>query len=395
MFRDFLLLLRSRGLNVSLGEWMTLLEGISANLHHSSFHGFYFLARCVLVKSEADFDKFDRCFLEYFKDVPFEQEISTELMDWLDKPESLGDRFDPLQGEINEKLSEEDINRMLEERLKEQKERHDGGKYWVGTGGMSIFGNSGFSPNGIRVGGEGQSGSAFRVAGERKFKDFRSDVALDVRQFQVALRHLRQYSGILDQPATEFDVDNTIAKTCQKGGTLSIEYKRPRENTIKLLLLMDSGGSMEYYSTLCATLFQAVSKTAHFKDIKTYYFHNTPYDRLYETPPMGYRTGVDTAWILSNLSSDYKVIFVGDAQMSPYELTQKQWAPAGGARRSGLDWLTQFQRTYPHVVWLNPSKRPFFGGNRAYTYDVIANMFPMFPLTVEGLEDSMKKLLSR
>ncbi len=398
MFRDFLALLRSRGLKVSLGEWMSLLEGLSQNLHHSSFHGFYFLARSVLIKSEADFDKFDRCFLEFFKDVPFEQEVSNELMEWLDRPESLGDRFDPLQAEINLGLSEEEINQMLKERMQEQTERHDGGAHWVGTGGMSVFGNSGFSPNGIRVGGVGKNRSAFRVAGERKFRDFRGDNALETRQFEVALRHLRQFSGILDLPATEFDVEKTIDHTCKNAGTLKIQYKRPRENTVKLLLLIDSGGSMDYYSYLCSTLFQAVEKTGHFKDLQVYYFHNAPYARLYHNPSLGYGTAVATPWVLANNPSDYKVIFVGDAQMSPYELTSKQYyslETGEEGRSSGLDWLRAFDEKYQNVVWLNPSERPNWGRNWTYTYDIIDELFPMFPLTVDGLEESMKKLLAR
>lgn len=389
MFRDFLLLLRKRGLKVSLGEWMTLLEGLEKGLHHSSFHGFYFLSRAVLVKSEADFDLFDRCFLEYFQDVPFEEEISQDLMDWLDKPESLGNRFDKMQAEINANLSEDEINQMLEERLKEQKERHDGGKYWIGTGGMSVFGNSGFSPNGIRVGGESQHKSAFRVAGERKYQDFRGDVTLDSRQFQVALRQLRQFSGILDLPETEFDVDKTVKSTCDSGGRLSIQYKRPRQNTVKLLLCIDCGGSMDYYSHLCTMLFQAVSKTSHFKDIQTFYFHNVPYGELYRTPTLEYDSRVGTGWVLENLSPDYKVLFVGDAQMAPYELTGRQY----GETESGLAWLQAFQARYPHIVWLNPSGRAGWGRN--YTYDVIEGLFPMFPLTVDGLEASMKTLLVR
>ncbi len=398
MFRDFLLLLRARGLKVSLGEWMSLLEGLSANLHHCSFHGFYFMARCVLVKSEADFDKFDRCFLEYFQEVNFEEEVSQELMDWLNKPESLGDRFSQEQAHINMGLSDEEINKMLQERMEEQKERHDGGNYWVGTGGMSVFGNNGFSPNGIRVGGEGKNRSAFRVAGERKFRDFRGDATLEMRQFQTALRHLRQFSGILDQPPTEFDVERTIDETCKNAGTLKIQYKRPRENTVKLLLLMDSGGSMDYYSRLCTTLFQAVATAAHFKDIKVYYFHNAPYGRLYQSPTLGYGENQNTQWVLQNLSNEYKVIFVGDAQMSPYELTSKQYfrSEAGEEfRNSGLDWLKEFRSKYPHIVWLNPSSRPNWGRNWTYTYDIIEELFPMFPLTVDGLEESMKKLLSR
>ena len=195
MFEDLLYLLRRNGLKVSLTEWMALMEGLHKNLHDASFTGFYHLCRCLLVKSEADFDAFDRTFLEYFKDVPFQQEVSKELLEWLNKPEVLSDyaNWDEIQALKNLGLTEEEIERMLKERMAEQNEEHNGGSYWVGTHGMSVFGNSGLSPKGIRVGGQSMYRRAFRVAGERKFRDFRRDNTLDTRQFQVALRHLRQY----------------------------------------------------------------------------------------------------------------------------------------------------------------------------------------------------------
>ena len=390
-------LLRRRGLKVSLTEWMSLMEGLHKNLHGASFMGFYALCRALLVKSEADFDRFDRAFLEYFKDVPFEQEVSQELLDWLDKPETLAN-YDPIQAAINAGLSEEEIEEMLRQRLREQTEEHNGGRYWVGTHGMSVFGNSGLSPTGIRVGGKSMYKRAFRVAGERRFRDFRGDNTLDTRQFQVALRHLRQYSGLVDRPPTEFDVDGTIRDTADSGGMLKVRYKRPRQNTVKVALLIDSGGSMDYYSRLCSALFQAVSKSRHFQDLRVYYFHNCPYARLYTEPTMDPFQRLETQWVLSNLSPEYKIIFVGDAQMAPYELT-------GGRRyngpgddplyRSGLGWLELIQTRFPRCIWLNPSPRPDWGPYWTQTYDVIAGMFPMFPLTVDGLEEGMKKLLSR
>ena len=202
MFEDFLYLLRKNGLKVSLTEWMALVEAMDKGLHSSSFTGFYHLCRCLLVKSEADFDTFDRCFLEYFKDVPFQQEVSQELLDWLNRPEVLSDyaNWDEEQALKNLGFSEEEIERMLKERMEEQTEEHNGGRYWVGTHGMSTFGNSGLSPKGIRVGGQSMYRRAFRVAGERKFRDFRRDNTLDTRQFQVALRKLRQFSGLVDLP---------------------------------------------------------------------------------------------------------------------------------------------------------------------------------------------------
>lgn len=398
MFEEFLYTLRRGGLKVSLTEWMALMEALEKGLHGSSFTGFYHLCRALLVKSEADFDRFDRCFLQYFKDVPFEQEVSQELLDWLDRPDVLRDyaNWDEEQARLNELLSEEEIEQMLKERMEEQKEEHNGGKYWVGTHGMSTFGNSGLSPKGIRVGGQGMHRRAFRVAGERRFRDFRGDNTLDTRQFQVALRKLRQFSGLVDLPPTEFDVDNTIKDTADNGGVLKVRYMRPRENTVKVLLLMDSGGSMDYYSQLCSALFQAVSKSGHFKDLKVYYFHNCVYSRLYQDPMLMSRNSVQTDWVLSNIPSDYKLILVGDAQMAPHELLGGYY---GGSRedgpKCGMDWLRLLKGRFGHTVWLNPSERPGWGQYWCQTYDAISQEFPMFPLTVDGLEEAMKKLLVR
>ena len=173
MFGDFLYLLRRSGLKISLTEWMALMEALDKGLEGASLTGFYYLCRALLVKTEADFDRFDRAFLEYFKDVPFEQEVSQELLDWLDRPDALMGRYDEQQAELNELLSNTEIEEMFRERMNEQREQHNCGNYWVGTHGMSVFGNSGMSPNGIRVVGEGQGKRAFRVAGERRFRDFR------------------------------------------------------------------------------------------------------------------------------------------------------------------------------------------------------------------------------
>ena len=404
MFEDFLTALRRGGLKVSLTEWMSLMEAMHKGLHGASFTGFYHLCRCLLVKSEADFDTFDRVFLDYFRDVPFQQEVSQELLDWLDRPDVLGDyaTWDEAQALRNLGFSEEEIERMLKERMEEQTEEHNGGAYWVGTHGMSMFGNSGNSLNGIRVGGHSMHHRAFRVAGERRYRDFRGDNTLDTRQFQVALRHLRQYSGLVDLPPTEFDVDGTIRATADNGGVLTVKYKRPRENTVKVLLLMDSGGSMDYYATLCSALFQAVTKSGHFKDLKVCYFHNCPYRRLYQDPNLLSAHSNPTQWVLDNYGSDYKVIFVGDAQMAPYELHGGYYYGYGhfdededGSPKCGMDWLLRFRQKYQNVIWLNPSRAPRWSEYWGQTYHEIERIFPMFPLTVDGLEDGMKKLLSR
>ena len=395
MFEDFLYLLRRNGLKVSLTEWMALMEALHKGLHGASFTGFYHLCRCLLVKSEADFDAFDRTFLEYFKDVPFQQEVSQELLDWLDKPNAPMGEYDEQQAELNETLSTLEIEQLFAARKHEQREQHNCGNYWVGTHGMSIFGNMGMSPVGLRVGGESRYRRAFRVAGERRFRDFRQDNTLDTRQLQVALRRLRQFSGLVDLPPTEFDVDNTIQDTANNAGVLKVRYKKPRQNTVKVLLLMDSGGSMDHYAQLCSALFQAVTKAGHFKDLKIYYFHNCPYTRVYNDPTLNPGNAVAISWLLSNISAEYKLIVVGDAQMSPHEIFDPFPIAREGEPTSGLDCLRRLRDRFRHAIWLNPDGPPQWDGEWAESYNKIDAMFPMFPLTVEGLEDGMKKLLAR
>ena len=396
MFEDFLYLLRASGLNVSLTEWMSLMEALDKGLHGSSFTGFYYLCRCLLVKSEADFDRFDRVFLEYFRDVPFQQEVSQELMDWLNRPDVLNDyaNWDEEQALKNMGLSEEEIERMLKERMQEQNEEHNGGSYWVGTHGMSTFGNSGLSPKGIRVGGQSMYHRAFRVAGERKFRDFRKDNKLDTRQFQMAFRTLRQLSAQERSPEKELDVDATIHDTCESAGRLEIRYKNPRKNTVKVLLLMDSGGSMDYYSGLCSQLFQAATKSNHFKELHTYYFHNCIYGDVYNGPRLWQDGQTPTEWLLQNFDASYKVILVGDAAMNPYELREKQydWRTQRYGP-SGLDWLELFKKHFPYLIWLNPEPLPAFQDFWTLTHLQLAKLFPMFDLSAEGLEQGMKRLM--
>ena len=396
MFISFFYLLRSRGLDVTPDEWMTLLEGLSRGLHQSSLTGFYQLCRAVLVKSEADFDRFDQVFLEFFKDVPYEGELPQELMDWLNRPvDNLGRTLEELKrfelsGETPEKLFQ-----MLEERLKEQKSEHNGGNYWIGTQGRSPFGNSGWHPDGLRIGGQSQYRTAMMVAGERRFRDFRKDNTLDTRQFQTAFRLLRQYSSQVNNEEV-LDVDGTVHETCENGGLLKIQMTHPRKNTIKVLLLMDSGGSMEFYAGLCSRLFQAAERSNHFKELHTYYFHNCFFGQLFTDPTLHRDKAVDTEWVLHNFDSGYKVIVVGDAAMNPYELRERQysWATKTSSP-SGLEWLERLKKQYPYLVWLNPEPLPKEPGYWNQTHIQLAKVFPMFDLSTEGLEKAMKRLMSR
>ena len=396
MFEDFLYLLRKNGLKVSLTEWMALMEGLEKNLHHASFTGFYYLCRSLLVKSEADFDRFDRCFLEYFKDVPFQQEVSQELMDWLNRPDVLNDyaNWDEEQALKNMGLSEEEIERMLKERMQEQTEEHNGGNYWIGTQGSSVFGNSGWRPNSLRVGGESRRRAALAVAGERRFRDFRKDATLDTRQFQMAFRLLRQFSAQISDAEKVLDVEGTIRDTCDQAGLLKIRYRNPRRNAVKVLLQIDSGGSMDYYSDLCSTLFQAATKSNTFQELHTYYFHNCIYESVYRHPRMRQEDRVETEWLLKNFDGVYKVIVVGDAAMNPGELLSQQY---DWKRRvpmpSGLEWLQRIRAHFPYLIWLNPEPLPAYAGFWGQTHVHLAKLFPMYPLSVEGLESGMHRLM--
>ena len=399
MFVAFFYLLRQRGLDVSPNEWMTLLEGMEKGLHNASLTGFYHLCRAIVVKSEVEFDRFDQVFLEFFKDIPFKGEMPEEFMEWLNHPkEDLKRTLEELQNKSGPMMDEtmEDLLKRLEEKLQEQDEEHDGGRKWVGTQGFTPWGNSGWHPDGIRIGGEGRYRTAMDVAGERKFRDFRKDNKLDPRQFQMAFRMLRQLSVQNDSNEQELEVDTTIHDTSENAGSLKISYKHPRKNTVKVLLLMDSGGSMDYYSKLCSMLFQAATKSNHFKELHTYYFHNCIFQNLYNTPELLQRDSVPTEWVLQNYDSSYKVIIVGDAAMNPYELRERHynWG-LGTYGNSGLEWLELFKKQYPYLIWLNPEPTPLESNYWNQTHYQLAKIFDMHQLTAAGLEAGMKRLMVR
>lgn len=384
-------------MDVSLNEWITLLEGMEKGLHHSSLTGFYQLCRAILVKSEAEYDRFDQVFLEFFRDVPFQGELPEELLNWLEHPsEDLRRTVEELRAAGFPEESLEELLKRLEERLREQTEEHNGGNYWVGTQGRTPWGNSGWHPNGIRIGGQSRHRTAMTVAGERKYRDFRKDNTLDTRQFQMAFRLLRQLSAQADGTEKVLDVDGTIHDTCENAGTLQVRYKNPRKNSVKVLLLMDSGGSMEYYAGLCSMLFQAATRSNHFKELHTYYFHNCVYEDLYEGPMLWLDGKVSTEWVLRNYDSSYKVIIVGDAAMNPYELREPlfNWSTRT-CGPSGMEWLDRFRKQYPHLIWLNPEPMPSRPDYWNQTHYQLGQLFEMYDLSAEGLEQGMKRLMVR
>lgn len=399
MFAAFFYLLRARGLAVSLNEWLTLLQGMEQGLHGSTLTGFYFLCRAIVVKSEAEYDRFDQAFAEFFKDVPHKGELPEEVLEWLNHPlEDLKRSLEELKQRqaIFEDKSLEELLELLERRLKQQDEQHNGGSYWIGTQGRSPLGNSGWNPGGLRIGGKSQYRTAMLVAEDRKFRDFRKDNTLDIRQFQMAFRLLRQFSAQMMDAQRELDVEGTVRDTGDNAGMLRVRYRPPRRNTVKVLLLMDSGGSMEYYAGLCSMLFQAATRSNHFKELHTYYFHNCIFSNLYTDPTLSWDSMVPTEWVLNNFGSEYKVIIVGDAAMHPSELRTPHydWV-AGSLSPSGLEWMDRLKHQYPYLIWLNPEPLPRASDFWGQTHLELAQMVPMFDLSMEGLEHGMKRLMVR
>lgn len=397
MFTGFYYTCKAKGLDISLSEWLTLMEALDKGLAGSSLTQFYYLARMILVKSETDFDKFDLAFEEHFKGIRSENELSKQMLRWLDKPEMnelLHEEETRWLNQVEEiHVDKDDVEQKFKERLRDQDSEHNGGSFWIGTMGKTSFGNTGGNIGGVRVGGQTGYQSAFAVIGARKYRDFRDDRVLDNRQYQLAFRRLRQFSTKLDVPKTELDIDQTIDKTCNQGGYLQIVMEKPRKNAVKLLLLFDSGGTMIPYSSLMNDLFQAVNKSNHFKDVKCYYFHNCIYAKLYKTPECENGDWVDTDWIFRNLDRDYKVMIVGDAAMAPEELYSESGnyrGPNGGL--SGEQWLKLMKRHYKKIVWLNPKMAPGRAPWRE-AETAIKEMFPMYKLTVQGLNEAMIKLM--
>jgi hypothetical protein len=403
MFNEFFYLLKSHDLNISMKEWLTLMEAMRLGLHNSTLTGFYRLCLAVLCKSESDYDKFQQAFLEFFHDADLYDEegvlrrdIPEEMMEYVNNPKGLivmhYDESDVTEEDLSR--SKEEIEEMLQDRIKNQKSQHDGGNYYVGTAGISPFGNMGFNPNGIRVGGTGTNQTALRVAGEREFRDFREDNVLDIRQFQMAFRRLRSYSN-QNGAEQEFDVDKTIEDTCKKAGILQIRYKKPRKNAIRVLLLMDSGGSMAPHSQLCSRLFQAASKANRFKDLKVYYFHNCISEFLHTDPTLKPDTRVFTSDVLRQCDGDWRVIIVGDATMEMDDLNYRPPRTEKNKGFNGREWLKYILGRYDHAVWLNPYLRneDFLFGAWGEAYRVISGLFPMYHLSVAGLEQAMKKLM--
>ncbi|MDY6911968.1 MAG: VWA domain-containing protein [Chloroflexota bacterium] len=389
MFVDFFYTLRRKGVPTTVTEWMTLMQALDGG-YISNLEEFYYLARAITVKSETHFDQYDLAFQQYFKGIETPDAIRDEILDWLSDPDNLEEVASMLSKEEMAMLDDMDLDELmkeLEKRMQEQNEQHDGGGYWIGKGGTSPFGHSGRHPAGIRIGGQSRGRGAVQIAEKRSFKNYRSDLILDVRQIKVALRGLRQLGRI--GPEEELDIDATISATARNAGDIDLKWRRSRINATKLLLLMDTGGSMIPYARMCSRLFTAAHSVSHFKDFKYYYFHNCIYDDVYGD--MEREANVPTESLLQNLESDYKVVMVGDARMAPSELTHKHGAINYYERNEipGILRLQQVAEHFSHCVWLNPEEQHFWNHP---TVDMVGKVFSMFPLTLEGLGDAIKHL---
>jgi len=392
MFLDLFYGLRDEGVPVGIQEWQAFMRALELNLHGSSLLRFYHLGKACLVKSETFFDAYDRVFARVFHGVEgaVDEATTERILDWLKDPKNFPELTPEQLAEL-ERLSQDELMQRFLETLAEQDERHDGGNKWVGTGGRSPFGHGGVHPTGIRVGGPGKSRSAMKVAEERRFEDYRTDESLDIRQMKVALRRLRQLTRI--GPQTELDLDDTIDETCKNAGEIELVFRAPRKNDVRLLLLMDVGGTMDPHYEPMSRLLTALFEERGLRDFESYYFHNCIYDEVYTTGRMLKSDAVPTADLLRRLPSRWKVAIVGDAAMHPAELMDPHGNidPRRTAQTPGITWLQRIADHFDRSVWINPEAETEW--SYVQTTRVIRRLFPMFHLSVDGLTEAVQALV--
>jgi hypothetical protein len=402
VFEGLFTQLRVEGVPVAMDEWLGLQTALGRGLHDNSLAGFYLMARALLVKDERHYDAYDIAFGRYFSGLePIREDLADEVWDWLRQgartlnltPEQRA-RLDAML----EQLDIEEIRRRFEERLAAQDGAHHGGSEHIGTGGTSPFGHSGYHPGGIRLGGQGRWRSAAQVAGERRWREYRADTEIGVRQFGVALRKLRQLSTRVDGPATELDIDGTIRDTADHAGQLRLAWRRPRRNAVRVVLLLDIGGSMDEHIQVLDQLFSAVHQASHFRDLQVRFFHNCVYDRVYLDAGVEPARSEPTMSLLARCPSDYKLVVVGDACMGPGELTLPNGAIDWWENNEepGYVWLTRLRQHFTHTAWLNPVPEAWWEMiHGAYTLQGIRRIFPMYELSLEGLEQAVAGLMVR
>ena len=388
MLVDFFLHLKARQLPVSTKELLALLEALQARLVGASLDDFYLLARAILIKDEAFYDRFDRAFGEYFKGVEALPGLEAMIPEeWLElaarRHLSEEDRL-KLQ-----KLGYEKLFEQFRQRLAEQKERHAGGSKWIGTAGTSPYGHGGYHPEGIRIGGESAGNrTAIKVWEQREFRNLDDSVDLGVRNIKVALRRLRRFAR--QGAATELDLDGTIAGTARNAGWLDLQMRPERHNAVKVLLFLDIGGSMDDHIAACEELFSAAR--SEFKHLEHFYFHNCVYEGVWKDNRRRHGERTPTWEVIHTYGADYKLIFVGDATMSPYEIARPGGSVEHWNEEAGATWLERMLNTWSRAVWLNPLPEEHW--TYAPSLQMIRQLFRnrMYPLSPDGLERAMRTL---
>ncbi|MGD9967282.1 MAG: VWA domain-containing protein [Hyphomonadaceae bacterium] len=389
MFQRFFTELRAARVPVTLKEYLVLVEALDKEAIDLSVEDFYYLSRAALVKDERHLDKFDRVFGHVFNGLENTADtVKAEIpAEWL---KALTEKFltDEEKAQIEALGGWDKLMETLKQRLEEQKKRHEGGNKWIGTGGTSPFGNSGYNPEGIRIGGEGGQRRAVKVWDKREYKNLDDSVELGVRNIKVALRRLRKFArtGAPD----ELDLDGTIAKSA-KEGYLDIVLRPERRNAVKVLLLLDIGGSMDSHIKLCEELFSAAR--TEFKHLEFFYFHNCLYESVWKDNRRRHDEKTMTWDVLHKYPGDYRVVFVGDATMSPYEITYPGGSVEHWNEEAGAVWLQRVAQIYERLVWLNPTPRAHW--DHTPSIQVVREIIGpqrMFPLTIEGLDGAMREL---
>ncbi len=381
--------MKRRDVPVTFNEWMLLQQALSENLMESSFTRFYYLSRSILIKTEAHFDKFDQAFLECFGDIESDAELIKRIEENLQKLPPL--ELTEEEKRMVEALDLEELRERFRDRLLNQDdEPHVGGNKQIGVRGRSPFGAWGYNPAGVRIGqGVSRHRRAIQVAEERTFRNYRDDVALDTRAIKTVLSYIRQV--VREGPRDVLDVDGTIDATCRNAGELEFVWERARKKRIKLMLLMDAGGTMEPHMELVSRLFSAAKDIV--KDLQFYYFHNCVYQELYTD--IHQMTAVPTRKVLDEAGRNYKVILVGDAYMAPSELLSPNGAIDYWYRndRPGIEWLTDIRKRFRKAVWLNPEPRSWW--QAVPSTQIIRRVFPMFELTLEGMRSGTRALVKQ
>ncbi len=387
MLIDFFFTLKDAKVPVSIKEFLILLEALDKQVIAPSLDEFYYLSRTTLVKDEANFDKFDKAFGYYFHGAQTLFDKAPEIpLDWLMK--RLQRELTPEQRAQIEKLGYDRLMDRLKELLDEQKGRHEGGNKWIGTGGTSPFGNGGVNPEGIRIGGEGGQRSAVKVWDARAFRDYDSERELGTRNIKVALRRLRKFAR--EGLEEELALDDTIRATAANAGWLQLKMQPERRNKVKVLMLMDVGGTMDDHIAQVEELFSAAK--SEFKNMEFFYFHNCVYDQLWKNNRRRHAERFPTWDILRKYPPDTKLIFVGDATMSPYEILQPGGSVEYNNEEAGAAWLQRFAHQFPKFVWLNPEPEGLWPYRQSIAIIRQIMSERMYPITMEGLDRAMQLL---